>query len=194
MVGTPGMSGVATGPGMTIVGATITASVMPTDDGMIAGMTTDAEMIGVSAMTIVGATVATSGATIDAVRENSLELNRKRRSSERGLMPGLLSKPWQKQAERAARHGTSEPGRGTQPVGSAGRVTTSSCRIIVPGRTLTPGGSPAATEGHSPDMKMRHLWSRWFDRRPNRQQMYVVRAIIVAVLIGALGLIVWRFL
>jgi hypothetical protein len=97
MIGTPGMSGVATGPGMTIVGATIATSVMPTDDRIIAGMTTDAEMIGVSAMTIVGTTVATYGATIAAVRENGLGLNRKRRSSKRGLMAGLLSKPCQKQ-------------------------------------------------------------------------------------------------
>jgi hypothetical protein len=94
MIGTPGATGVAMGCAMTIVGVTIAASAMPTGDGMIAWMTTGdattaasamptgdgmiawmtiaAGMIGGSAMATDGATIATSGTTIDAVRPDWL--------------------------------------------------------------------------------------------------------------------------
>jgi hypothetical protein len=43
-------------------------------------------------------------------------------------------------------------------------------------------------------MKMRHLWSRWFDRRPNRQQAYLLRAALFLAMAGLVGLMVSRFL
>jgi hypothetical protein len=42
-------------------------------------------------------------------------------------------------------------------------------------------------------MKMQHRWSRWFDRRPNRQQMYFVRTILLILLITVVGLVISRF-
>ena len=49
-------------------------------------------------------------------------------------------------------------------------------------------------EGHSPDVKMRHSWSRWFDRRRNRQQMHLLRTILLLAFIGFLGPIASKFL
>jgi hypothetical protein len=43
-------------------------------------------------------------------------------------------------------------------------------------------------------MKMRHLRSRWFDRRPNRQQAYLLRAVLFLALVGLVGLILSGFL
>jgi hypothetical protein len=43
-------------------------------------------------------------------------------------------------------------------------------------------------------MNMRHLWSRWFDRRPNRQQMHLARAVLFLTLGGLVALILSRFL
>ncbi len=67
MIGTSVMTGVATGSAMTIVGATIAASVMPTGDGMIAitGTTIDTGMTGGPVMTTGDGTIAISATTID---------------------------------------------------------------------------------------------------------------------------------
>lgn len=68
MIGTSVMTGVAMGTAMTIVGATIAASVIPTGAGMIrtSGMMIDAEMIGAPAITTGDGTIAISGMMIDA--------------------------------------------------------------------------------------------------------------------------------
>ena len=108
MIGTPAMTGVAMGPAMTIVGATIAASVMPTGDGMIAWMTIAAGTIGVPAMATDGATIAIPGATIDAVE-----------SQPTYLAVGLLTGPG---FIGAALSGWSFPA-GTEQSGQAGGMT-----------------------------------------------------------------------
>jgi hypothetical protein len=92
MIGTSVMIGVAMGFAMTIVGATIAASVMPTGVEMIAGMTIAAGMIGASAMATGGAMLAISETTIDAANDNRCGLDARGRGGERGHLLAAVCK------------------------------------------------------------------------------------------------------